>query len=133
MHIKELKEGDWFFDESAKLCCLTKVQKVEGAFTDGITYTYTDGYFETTCGCDTIVFPLTIENKTISDKIRDYYSKFNKEGILYPKTSRSLQLYAEMLMCLDPKKDDYNSLKNSVYDKIDDYMKDLIHHMSYFK
>lgn len=133
MKIREFKENDWFFNEDGKLCQMMNVEYRKGSYNDGWCYTYTDGYFETTCGGDSNAYPLTLHNKIISDNMREYWDKFHKKGILFPLTGNRLITYMDRLMSVDQNGKNASEEYCKIYDELDAYMADLEYHISFFK
>lgn len=115
--LDECENGEWVFAEGGQLFQVTIDRK----------YNYvslTDGQISIGLGNDAIVYPLTIENKIISDRIRGYRDKMYARDIV--KSGKWLswlnkKWYELMTLPNDCAKENYYK----IYDEIDNKINEL--------
>ena len=123
--LSEFKKGEWIVAADGKIAQITQGVDEYGCVS------YSDGYSVTTSHGDTEVYPFTLHTKVLAESISDYYTKFVKKSILYPKTGRKLEEFGYRLLEL-PETARHEKYKE-IYNEMDAYMQELEEHIKYFR
>ena len=125
--LKDCQDGEWVYYDVGKLC---QVQDSINSIDGRVYKDLVDGYFRTSTGKNTKVYPLTIHSKVIAETIYNYYEKMHQKNLINgSKWVNWLSNKFDELMALDDdaKKEDYTKIYNS----IDAQIKELEYHKSF--
>jgi len=123
--LDSFKKGEWIVTTDGKIAQILEEKNEYG------NVKFSNGYVECSYNGGTEAYPLTLHTKVIAEGIDDYFTKFVKKGLLFPKTGRKLEEFGYRLLEL-PETESHEKYR-AIYNEMDAYMQELEEHMKYFK
>lgn len=123
--LDSFKKGEWIVTTDGKIAQILEEKNEYGSVK------FSNGYVDCSYNGGTEAYPLTLHTKVIAEGIDDYFTKFVKKGLLFPKTGRKLEEFGYRLLEL-PETASHEKYRE-IYNEMDVYMQELEEHMKYFK
>lgn len=123
--LDSFKKGEWIVTTDGKIAQILEEKNEYGSVK------FSNGYVDCSYNGGTEAYPLTLHTKVIAEGIDDYFTKFVKKGLLFPKTGRKLEEFGYRLLELSETAS--HEKYREIYNEMDVYMQELEEHMKYFK
>lgn len=116
----ECNEGDWVYDDDAKLCYVTKNE--EG---HTILHSYA---IEHWISDDSPVYPVTLSTKLIMDKMTELRERYHKNNIMNADFSRELEAGLFELMQVDEYEEGCQKKYDEIWTRLENRYQELLGH-----
>ena len=116
----ECKEGEWVYDDDAKLCYVTKNE-------DGHTILHSYA-IEHWISDDAPVYPVTLATKEIMDKMAAHRDLYHQNHIMNADFSRELEAELYNLMLVDEYADDCKEKYDEIWTRMEARYQELLGH-----
>ena len=121
----DCETGEYVYDEDARLCYVEKESDEDG---DTVFKLHSYAIVSTRFDPDAEVYPISLVNDDIMERMRAHRDKYHKANIMNPDFSRELEGKLSEIMHLDVHLADYKEKCREFWKSLDDRFEGLMMH-----